>query len=216
MKYINPHKMFIGCFIPNWLARCENISSSEKIVYARLCQFAGKDGECFPRQETIAVEVGLKVDAVNKIIKRLAELKLIESKRVGLGKPNKYKFLWHDLMNPDNGNHESRTMETIVQETDSGTEQETDSGTEHIYKENHIRESYIKRNVFKAPCVDEIVSYCRERNNNVDGAYFYDYYKTRGWLLGKTKMRDWKAAIRTWERNNKDTVPKQEERKLVI
>ena len=41
-----------------------------------------------------------------------------------------------------------------------------------------------------------------ERNNNVDAQHFVDYYTSNGWQVGKNKMKDWKAAIRTWERNN--------------
>ncbi len=52
------------------------------------------------------------------------------------------------------------------------------------------------------PTRDEVREYCRERNNNVDPDRFYDYYESNGWMVGKHKMKDWKAAVRTWERNN--------------
>jgi hypothetical protein len=51
------------------------------------------------------------------------------------------------------------------------------------------------------PSFDEVRVYCADRKNNIDPHKFIDYYETRGWLLGKTKMKDWKAAIRTWEGN---------------
>ena len=53
---------------------------------------------------------------------------------------------------------------------------------------------------FIPPSVDEVEAYCIERKNGVDAQRFIDYYETRGWMLGKTKMKDWKAAVRTWER----------------
>ena len=55
---------------------------------------------------------------------------------------------------------------------------------------------------FTPPTVDEVKAYCSERNNNVDAQRFVDYYTSNGWLVGKNKMKDWKAAVRTWERNN--------------
>jgi hypothetical protein len=55
---------------------------------------------------------------------------------------------------------------------------------------------------FVKPTVEEIKAYCEERNNNVDPQYFFDYYEGKGWLIGKTPMKDWKAAVRTWEKNN--------------
>ena len=54
------------------------------------------------------------------------------------------------------------------------------------------------------PLVDEVESYCDERNNGINPQAFIDFYQTRGWKVGKEKMKDWKAAIRTWENNKKE------------
>lgn len=54
--------------------------------------------------------------------------------------------------------------------------------------------------VFRAPTVDEVRAYCLERKNDVDPQRFVDYYQARGWMIGKSKMKDWKAAVRTWEK----------------
>jgi len=62
--------------------------------------------------------------------------------------------------------------------------------------------------VFKPPTLEEVSAYCRERNNNIQAQHFIDYYSARNWMLGKVKMKDWKAAVRTWERN--DSTPKSE------
>lgn len=56
---------------------------------------------------------------------------------------------------------------------------------------------------FTPPEVEEVTAYCEERGNGIDAEAFIDYYSARNWMLGKTKMKDWKAAIRTWERNRK-------------
>ena len=55
---------------------------------------------------------------------------------------------------------------------------------------------------FKPPTIEEVQAYCKERNNNVDAQRFIDFYEAKGWMLGKNKMKDWKAAVRTWERND--------------
>lgn len=55
---------------------------------------------------------------------------------------------------------------------------------------------------FSPPSVDEVREYCRERNNGIDPEHFIDYYTARNWELSKgRKVKDWKACIRTWERN---------------
>lgn len=59
-----------------------------------------------------------------------------------------------------------------------------------------------KKERFKAPSVEEVQAYCRERGNNIDAQHFVDYYSARGWMLGKSHIKDWKACVRTWERND--------------
>lgn len=54
---------------------------------------------------------------------------------------------------------------------------------------------------FVKPTVEEIQAYCNERNNGIDAQKFYDFYESKGWFVGKNKMKDWKAAVRTWERS---------------
>ena len=55
---------------------------------------------------------------------------------------------------------------------------------------------------FTPPTVDEVKVYCQERGNSVDPARFVDFYASKGWLVGKSKMRDWRAAVRSWERSD--------------
>ena len=55
---------------------------------------------------------------------------------------------------------------------------------------------------FKPPSVDEVRAYCRERKNRVDAEKFVDYYTSNGWKVGKNSMKDWKASVRTWEKND--------------
>lgn len=58
------------------------------------------------------------------------------------------------------------------------------------------------------PSLSEIRDYCTERNSNIDPEEFYDFYSSKGWLIGKTPMKDWKAAFRGWERNHKAKAEK--------
>ena len=60
------------------------------------------------------------------------------------------------------------------------------------------------------PQLEDVKKYCHERNNGIDAEHFIDYYQARNWFAGKVKMKDWQAAIRTWERNNQDTKKSKE------
>lgn len=55
---------------------------------------------------------------------------------------------------------------------------------------------------FRKPTVEQIAAYCRERNNGVNAHQFWDFYEAKGWLIGKNPMKDWKAAVRTWEQRD--------------
>jgi len=55
---------------------------------------------------------------------------------------------------------------------------------------------------FTPPTVAEVAVYCQERNNGIDAQHFVDHYSANGWVRGKTQIKDWKACIRTWEKNN--------------
>ncbi len=52
----------------------------------------------------------------------------------------------------------------------------------------------------KKPSVNEIKDYCLKRNNGIDAEQFFDFYESKGWIVGKTKMKNWQAAVRTWEK----------------
>jgi phage replisome organizer N-terminal domain protein len=66
-----------------------------------------------------------------------------------------------------------------------------------------------KRKRFEKPTLSEIKEYCIERNNNVDAQHFYDYYESNGWKVGKNSMKNWQAAVRTWEKNSYTSTTKQ-------
>ena len=79
-----------------------------------------------------------------------------------------------------------------------------------IEKEIHSSASTTtKRKRFEKPSISDIKQYCMERNNNIDASQFFDYYESNGWKVGKNSMKDWKAAVRTWEKNSYTNTTKQ-------
>lgn len=55
---------------------------------------------------------------------------------------------------------------------------------------------------FQKPALSEVQNYCSERNNGINAERFVDYYEAKGWKIGNSPMKDWKAAVRTWEQKN--------------
>ena len=63
------------------------------------------------------------------------------------------------------------------------------------------------RKKFTIPTPEEVQAYCDERKNGILGQQFCDFYSAKGWKIGKEPMKDWKAAVRTWEMRRKDQSP---------
>lgn len=149
--------------------------------------------------------------------------------------------LSEDGMVRTNGSHGGSTNGTTVsivkygeyqcgRRTDGSTDGSTDElsewGKGDVYNINITRRKEEKNNPpnvltniapqrgaksFVKPTVEEVRSYCEERNNNVDPDAFIDFYESKDWMIGKNKMKNWKAAVRTWERSrNGQQTPKEE------
>lgn len=80
-----------------------------------------------------------------------------------------------------------------------------DNQLQLITKESNTKELNTKdiRGKFIPPSIEQIRAYCASRKNNVDADRFFDFYEAKGWMIGKNKMKDWKAAVRTWENASK-------------
>lgn len=77
-------------------------------------------------------------------------------------------------------------------------------GKDSTGKDNLI---YQPQKRFTKPTLEEVQAYCKERNNNVDAEKWYNHYEAVGWKVGKNPMKDWKAAVRTWEKNKFNNTP---------
>lgn len=74
------------------------------------------------------------------------------------------------------------------------------------------KEKEKRKRTFIKPTVEEVQNYCRERRNNVNAENFMNFYESKGWKVGNTPMKDWKACVRTWEQRDK---PKRTEWELI-
>lgn len=108
--------------IPNWLQRRSEVSHGAKLAYARLAQYAGKDGNCFPKQKTLGAELGVSERTTNEYIRALVKLRLIEMERLGLGRSNRYFFLDHPWM------HETDTSPGSERQKSSAPDRKNSSG----------------------------------------------------------------------------------------
>ena len=101
-----------------------------------------------------------------------------------------------------NGTERPRTVPNAPQGKEEGKEKDK----EEILPPN----SPPKGKRFTPPTVEEVKAYCLERKNGLDAQAFVDFYSSKGWKVGNNPMKDWKAAVRTWENRRKGESPKKE------
>ena len=97
----------------------------------------------------------------------------------------------------------------FVQTKVNKNEQTPTKSTVYEYVNVNVNDNEVigkKRKRFIPPTLEEVKKYCIERNNSVDPQRFIDFYSSKGWMVGKNKMKDWKASVRTWERERKDQI----------
>lgn len=89
----------------------------------------------------------------------------------------------------------SEVVDEVLNEV---VEKVADELTDEIIKQKQEKE---KTKLFIPPDIEEVKEYCKERKNEIDPQKFLDFYQSKGWMVGKNKMKDWKACVRTWENN---------------
>lgn len=91
---------------------------------------------------------------------------------------------------------------TNVYETYQTKDKDKDKTKDNSLPPNGVSDTRAKR--FTPPTLDDVSAYIRERGSNVDAQRFLDFYTAKGWMVGKNRMKDWKAAVRTWEKRDSE------------
>ena len=138
------------------------------------------DGWFFNTEANIEEDTTLNSYHQRKCIKTLKKEGLIEVKRKGI--PAKQYFKINEQQVPQILNNLSFKNSTTI---------------------NKNKEIRITNKYFKKPTILEVKNYCILRKNNIDAEAFWDFYESKDWFVGKSKMKDWKAAVRNWERGDK-------------
>lgn len=81
-----------------------------------------------------------------------------------------------------------------------------EENNKNIYTPSNINVCSPKAKNFIPPAVEEVRAYIAEKAYSVDADRFVDFYTAKGWMIGSNKMKDWKAAVRTWERDRQNAI----------
>lgn len=174
-------------------------------AYDIICRYALAQEE--PNLESVSDSVAIAFELLRPVLDKAKER--AESGKRGGSKPksngenDEAKPKQNESKTEANGKLPAREKE-IEKEKEVEIEIENDSvygaaAPTHA-QEQQGDESCQKQKRFCRPDVQEVADYCRERGNQVDAQRFVDYYTANGWRVGKNPMKDWKAAVRTWEK----------------
>jgi len=158
----------------------KNLSPNSKLLYAEITALCNMNGKCTASTQYFATLYNVSKTSIQNWLKCLVDNKFIT--RTTIFKEGTKEIL-------------SRHIKLIKQPTQNKFRDNT-----NININNTNLTDSNKKARFKKPSVDDIVDYCKERNNNIDAEAFIDFYESKDWKIGKNKMKDWKAAVRTWER----------------
>jgi hypothetical protein len=98
---------------------------------------------------------------------------------------------------------DKRRVEEIRQDSSSTDSEGVQGESQSVAAAPH-RRAQKGGSRFSAPTLDQVADYCHERGNQIDPEKFHDYYESNGWKVGKSAMKDWKAAVRNWEKRNEE------------
>lgn len=158
-------------------------------------------------EQMLSVITNTNIDVVRSAMKLFVELKMIDVQddaTIYMAEVNK---MIGSAADNDNANRQRRFRERQKQlalpNCYDGVTKNNESKSIELEKDIEKEKEDIKpQKRFTKPTLEEVQAYCQERGNNVDAQKWYDYYSSNGWRVGKNPMKDWKAAIRTWERGD--------------
>jgi len=158
--------------------------------------------------EIIALDTGIHQELVEEMMKYMIQIDLFESSggRIYCLKmaTRTDEYTQKIINSAQNINKLSRQTPDIIpiksRECPTGSRIKSDLIEEKEEKEE--KEESIKPGRFTPPTLEEVTSYCKERCNFVDPEKFIDHYESSNWFRGKTKIKDWKACVRTWEKSS--------------
>ncbi|WP_029902212.1 hypothetical protein [Prevotella sp. 10(H)] len=149
--------------------------------------------------EVVCAVLGINRNALTNRRNRLLQAGLITFKEgVAKGRPAEYTI--NGIENDTLGDTLTNTLTEAVAVTLIPALPYTINKDKKRHDQTRQKEKPAGTCSFSKPLVKEVIDYCRQRRNSIDACAFYDFYESKGWMIGRNKMRDWRAAVRTWEK----------------
>ena len=164
------------------------LTPNAKLLYAELTALCNMNGKCTASTEYFCRLYEVSRVSIQKWLKNLEDNNHI--RRVNIYKQGSKEILTRVITLVNTPSKEKLTDNTNINITNTNL---TDSN---------------KKALFKKPTLDEVKNYCILRKNNIEAEAFIDFYESKGWQIGKEKMKSWKACVRTWENRDNNLKTK--------
>ena len=182
--------------IPAEVRYDKNLKDKAKLLYGEIVALSNKDGYCYASNKYFSDLYGISTTTVSLLIKDLIDKNYITSEII-------YKGGTKEILN----RYLRIVKERYLRNLKEGIyENLKDNNTSINNTSINKKEKSIKRKSFTKPTIEEIQKYCIERNNGINAEAFYDFYESKNWYVGKNKMSDWKACVRTWEKRQQSKI----------
>lgn len=195
------------------------LSIATRYLFALLPTHADREGRLEDRPRVLKLEVFPWDDVdVDNMLEELTPRFLVRYESLG----KKYIFIRQFLKHQRPNSKESPSsipppskdqIEYGIKKNGIGTKKkvscvvkvegirEGDTDGKEIQMGRGVEDARLKKARFQPPTIEEVSSYCLERKKGVDPQKWFDHYTSNGWKVGKNSMKDWHAAVRTWEKN---------------
>ncbi len=174
--------------IPATVRYDKKLKANEKLLYGEITSLTNKTGECWATNKYFADLYEVSIRSISSWISNLEREGYIKTVVV---------------------KDTERIITLTLEKNFQGGRRNLLGGVEkNFYHNNKDNNKNNKKEIYKEkPTLEEVIEYCKERNNNVDPKKFYDYYSVNNWIDNKgNKVKSWKQKVITWENHNPDNI----------
>lgn len=178
----------------------KELKDKAKLLYGEIVALSNKDGYCYASNKYFSELYGISITTVSLLIKDLIDKNYITSEII-------YKRGTKEILN----RYLRIVKEGYLRNLKEGIYENLKDNNTSINNTSINKKENIKRKSFIKPTIEEIQQYCLERHNGINAEAFYDFYESKNWYVGKNKMVNWKACVRTWEQRQQKKETKKED-----
>ena len=188
-------RLIKGIWIPIEIWQDKSLSWNEKILLMEIDSFTTKGHECYISNQYIAELLGVTERSASRILSHLLESGLIRVVKFD----GRKRYVESTICF-----HAERTQMSMQGgQSSPHTDNNEYINNNSLYKRGSSR--------FQKPSLEEIRQYCINRGNQVDPEQFFNFYESKGWMVGRSHMKDWRASVRTWEKREKEIPQRKRE-----